>query len=130
MKDDSGWYAVFTEQGSSVSQMTAAEVMDILIKASRMLRTSSRRNICLHPGQNGRCTIIVKNSEVRMSRYLDTSTKNINGPNCGPVWKIQSFLLSEICVVIFWQDYSGKSNLRRFYQNTVGKSSKLGMFIR
>ena len=29
MKDDSGAYAVFTEQGSSASQMTAAQIMDI-----------------------------------------------------------------------------------------------------
>ena len=30
MKDDSGSYAVFNEQGSSASQMTAAKVMDII----------------------------------------------------------------------------------------------------
>ena len=30
VKDDSGSYAVFTEQGSSASQMTAAIVMDII----------------------------------------------------------------------------------------------------
>ena len=30
VKDDSGSYAVFTEQGSSASQMTAATVMDIM----------------------------------------------------------------------------------------------------
>ena len=30
MKDDSGSYAVFTVQGSSASQMTAAKVMDII----------------------------------------------------------------------------------------------------
>ena len=30
MKDDSGSYAVFTEQGSSASQMKAAKVMDII----------------------------------------------------------------------------------------------------
>ena len=30
MKDDCGSYAVFTEQGSSASQMTAAKVMDII----------------------------------------------------------------------------------------------------
>ena len=30
VKDDSGSYAVFTEQGSSASQMTAAAVMDII----------------------------------------------------------------------------------------------------
>ena len=30
VKDDSGSYAVFTEQGSSASQTTAAKVMDII----------------------------------------------------------------------------------------------------
>ena len=30
VKDDSGSYAVFTEQGSSSSQMTAAKIMDII----------------------------------------------------------------------------------------------------
>ena len=30
VKDDSGSYAVFTEQGSSASQMTAARVMEII----------------------------------------------------------------------------------------------------
>ena len=32
VKDDSGSCAVFTEQGSSASQMTAAKVMDIISK--------------------------------------------------------------------------------------------------
>ena len=30
MKDDSGAHAVFTEQGSSASQMTAPKVMDVI----------------------------------------------------------------------------------------------------
>ena len=41
--------------------------------------------------------------------YHDT-----NGQNHGPVWKTQLFLLSGICTVILWQDYSGKGNLRKF----------------
>ena len=45
------------------------------IKATRMRRTSSRRSIRLHPCQNGRPINVIKNSKVRMSRYLDTSTK-------------------------------------------------------
>ena len=32
MKDDPGAYAVFTEQGSSASQMTAAKVMDVIAR--------------------------------------------------------------------------------------------------
>ena len=44
-----------------------------------------------------------------------------NGQNHGPVWKIQSFLLSEICTVILWQDYYVKGNLRKSYCSTVGR---------
>ena len=43
VKDDSGSYAVFTEQGSSTSKMTAAKVMDINFKTTGMGRTSRRR---------------------------------------------------------------------------------------
>ena len=32
VKDDSGAYAVFTEQGSSASQMTAAKIIDVVAK--------------------------------------------------------------------------------------------------
>ena len=32
VKDDSGAYEVFTEQGSSASQMTAAKVMDVVAR--------------------------------------------------------------------------------------------------
>ena len=32
VKDDSGSYAVFTEQGSSVSQMTATKIVDLIAK--------------------------------------------------------------------------------------------------
>ena len=35
VKDDSGSYAVFTEQGSSASQMTAAKIMDIISRLPR-----------------------------------------------------------------------------------------------
>ena len=73
-KDVSGSYAVFTEQGSSASQMTAAKRNGCHIKATRMRRTSSRRSISLHPSQNARCTDVIENSQLRVSRHLDTST--------------------------------------------------------
>ena len=41
-----------------------------------------------------------------------------NGQNHGPVWKMQLFLLSEICMVILWQDCYGKGNLRKSYWST------------
>ena len=66
VKDDSGSYAVFTEQGSSASQMTAAKIMDII---SRL------------PGCDGQaadavsaCTQVKMEDAHRMSRHLDSST--------------------------------------------------------
>ena len=53
--------------------------------------------------------------------YHDT-----NGLNHGPVWKTQLFLLSGICMVILWQDYYGKGNLRKSYCSTVGWRFPIG----
>ena len=72
VKDNSGSYAVFTEQGSSASQMTAAKIMDLQIAWLRW--TSSRRSIGLYPSENGRCSQIVQNSQIGVSRHLDSST--------------------------------------------------------
>ena len=74
VKDESGSYTVFAEQGSSESRMTAAKSNGRHRKATRMCTTGSRRSIRLHPGETGRCTIVIENSQVRMSRHLDTST--------------------------------------------------------
>ena len=114
VKDDSGSYAVFTEQGSSASQMTAAKVMDIM---SRL------------PGCAGQAADAVSaNTWVKMEdtpKLLKFQNRNVqtfgfvyhdtSGHNHGLVWKTQSFLLSEICTVILWQDYFGKGNLRKSY---------------
>ena len=75
VKDDSGSYAEFTEQGSSASPNDSRKSHGHFILASRMFRTSSRCSIRFYAGQNGRCTNIIQNSKVRMSRYLDTSTE-------------------------------------------------------
>ena len=69
VKDDSGSYAVFTEQGSSASQMTAARVMDII---SRL------------PGCAGQAA--------RNVQTFGFVCHDTNGLNHGPVWKTQSFL--------------------------------------
>ena len=73
VKDNSGSYAVFTEQGSSASQMTAAKIMDIISRLLGCDGTSSRRSISLYPSENGRCSQIMKNSQIGVSRHLDSS---------------------------------------------------------
>ena len=82
-----------------------------------MLRTSSGRSICLYPGKNGRCS----NVHAFGFAYHDT-----NGQNHGPVWKTQSFLLSEICVAILWQDCYGKGNLSKSQWSTVVRKFPIG----
>ena len=48
--------------------MTAAKVMDIILRLPGCAGQAEDAVSALHPGQNGRCTITVENSEVRMSR--------------------------------------------------------------
>ena len=74
MKDDSGSYAVFTEEGSSASQMTAAKVMDIISILPGCAGQTADAVFFLYPGQNGRCSKIIENSKIGMSRHLDSST--------------------------------------------------------
>ena len=108
VKDDSGSYAVFTAQGSSAAQMTAAKVMDII---SRL------------PGCAGQAadavSVCTKVKWKMLQNYWQFQKRNVqtfgfvwhdtNGLNHGPVWKIQSL---GIYVVILQQDCHGKSNLR------------------
>ena len=114
VKDDSGSYAVFTSQGSSASQMTAAKIMDII---SRL------------PGCDGQAADAVSAyTQVKM----EDAHKLIKVPKseCPDIWirlprykspeswssmEDQSFLLKEICMVTFWQDCYGKGNLRKTY---------------
>ena len=59
VKDDFGSYVVFTEQGSSASQVTATKVMDVIGRL---------------PGCAGQAAEAVSAcTQVRVSRHLDTS---------------------------------------------------------
>ena len=67
MKDDSGSHAVFTEQGSSASQMTAAKVMDIISR----LPGCAGQAVEVKMEDAPKTTV---NSKIGMSRHLDSST--------------------------------------------------------
>ena len=112
VKDNSGSYAVFTELGSSASQMTAAKIMDII---SRL------------PGCDGQAADAVSAyTQVKMEDAH--KLMKIPRSECPDIWirlprhkwleswssrKTQSFFLNEICMVILWQDNYGKGNLRK-----------------
>ena len=73
VKNDSGSYAVFTEQGSSASKMTAAKVMDVIAilpdcAGQAVDAVSACTKVRIEDAQ------IVPNSRVRLPRYMDTSS--------------------------------------------------------
>ena len=73
VKDNSGSYAVFTEQGSSESQMTAAKIMNIISRLpgcdGQAADAESAYTQVKMEDQN------IENSKIGMSRHLDSSTK-------------------------------------------------------
>ena len=77
VKDNSGSYAVFTEQGSSASQMTAAKRSWILSPDCQVAMDKQRTQYLLFPSENGRCVQIIENSQIGMSRHLDSSTPTL-----------------------------------------------------
>ena len=74
MKDDSGACAVFAEQGSSASQMTAAKVMDVI---ARLLGCAGQVAAAVSDYTQVKmedAPTSLKIPKIGMSRYLDTSS--------------------------------------------------------
>ena len=114
VKDDSGSYAVFTEQGSSASQMTAAKVMDII---SRLPGCDGQAADAVSAYTHVKMEDVHKLLKIPKSEcpFFEFVYHDTNGLNHGPVSKTQLFLLNGICMVILWQDYYGKGDLRKSY---------------
>ena len=74
VKDDSGSHAVSIEQGSSASQMTAAKVMDIIARLLGCAGQAADAVSAYTLIKMEKCTDVIENSKVGMSRHLDTST--------------------------------------------------------
>ena len=102
------------------------EAWDNHCKTSRLWRTSSRRDIRLHPGDNaGRSKIAQKfrSQSVQICGYVFHDT---NGQNHGLTSKSQWYLLNEICTVTQSQAFRGKDNSRKFCWNLDGKMYRIG----
>ena len=96
VKDDSGSCAVFAEQGSSASQMTAPKVMDIISRLPGCARQAADAVSVHTQVKNGGCSKTSENSQIRMSGCMDTSSET-NGRRHGKTLKIPLFLLNETC---------------------------------
>ena len=115
VKDDSGSYAAFTEQGSSASQMTAAKIMDIISRLPGCDGQAADAVSAYTQVQMEDAHKLLKKIQNRNVQTCGFVYHDTNVPNHGPVWKTQSFLLKGICTVIVWQDCYGKGNLRKSF---------------
>ena len=75
MQDDSGSYAIFTEQGSSASQMTAAKVLDVIARLPGCARQASDAVFAYAPVNMEDATKLLKNSKYQclIFRYVSHS---------------------------------------------------------
>ena len=129
VKDDSGSYAVFTEQASSASQMTAAKVMDILSKlpgcagqaadAVSAPRSKWKMHQRYYKNPQSECPDIW----IRLPKHKwPKSWPSMEDPVCSS--RAESVRSS------FGRTFMGKAIRERSIQNTVGKKFRIGMFIR
>ena len=131
VKDESGSYAVFTGQGSSASQMTAAKVMDIISRLPGCAGPSSWRSICFYPGKKWKMLKSFWKFPNRSVQTFGFVYHDTNGLNHGPVWKTQ--VVSSWAKSV-WSSFGRTVMGKAIWENPIrarlGKSSKLGMFLR
>ena len=120
VKDDSGAYAVFTEQGSSASQMTATKSHGHYIEASQDVQgQAADTSICSYSGSKWK--MHPNNSKFQKSECSDIWIRlpkhkwpqimvQYGRPSRSP--------RKEFCTVIFWQDHYGE---RQFEKSSAGK---------
>ena len=116
VKDDSGSYAVFTEQGPSSLTNDGQQKSWISYPDCQGAQgQAARRSISYTRVKMEDAPKLWKIPKSECPDMLD-----------GPVWKTESFLLSGIRTVIFWQDCNVKGNLRKSYWSTVGRRFPTG----
>ena len=121
VKDDSGSRAVFTERGSSASQMTAAKVMDI---TSRLPGCSGQAADAVSAYnqvkmEDAPTLLKKKKTKVRMSRYLDTSTEAQMAQIMVQYGRSSCSSWTKSVRSPFGREYYGNGNSRKFNWNTV-----------
>ena len=118
--DDSGSYVLFTEQGSSASQTTAAELTDVLSSPPGCAgQAADAVSTCTHLGQNGRCSHLcskIPKSEcpgiwIRLpEKQMVNSWSSIEDP---------VFLLERNLLGHPWRDYCGEMQFENVLRNCL-----------
>ena len=126
VEDDSATYAVFTEQGSSASRMTAAKNTDVIARWPGCDRqtadaVSPDTQIKLEDAPR-----LLKIPKSECFWCLDTpSTTQMAKNHCEKV-KILWYILNGTCTVTHWLACSGKDNSKTLYWNLDGRKYRIG----
>ena len=123
-------FKVFTEQGSSASQMTAAKVMDIISRLPGCDGQAADAVSAYTQVKNGGCTQIIGNSQIGMSRHLDSSTTTQMAKIMVQYGRPSRSSGAKSVRSSFSRTIMGKAIRENPFETWLGKSSELGMFIR
>ena len=129
VRDDSGAYAVFTAQGSSASQMTAAKVMDGIARppdcdgrAADAVSASTQVKLEDAP----KLLKIPKGRKVQTYGYV---YHDRSGPNLGTPLNTEWFLLKETCTDIQLLGLQWERQVEEVLLELGVESPELGMSI-
>ena len=95
--------SVFFEQGSSVSQMAAAKVMDNKSRLPGRSGQAADAASAYTQAKNGRCSTIIENSQSQNVQTFGFVCHDTNGINHGPVWTPH---LVSLFSTIWWKQCS------------------------
>ena len=125
--DDSGSDAVFTEQSSSASQMTAAKVMDVMTRPPGCAVQAAHAVSAHVPSQNGRRSSIAETWS--QSRHLETSTTTQVAQILVQYWRSSCSSWAESVRSSFGRTIVGKAIWESPFEKWLGENSKLGMSL-
>ena len=100
------------------------------IQIARVRRTSSWRSICLYPGRNGRCSKIIENSKIIMSRHLDSSTTTQMAEIMVRYGRSSRSSWAKSVQSSFGRTVMGKAIWEHPIEKRLGEGFQLGMLIR
>ena len=95
-----------------------------------MRRTSSRRSIRWHPSENGRCSKIIENSKIGVSRHLDSSTTTQMAKIMVQYGRSSRSSWTKSVWSSFGRTIMGKAIWESAIETWMGEGFQLGMLIR
>ena len=123
VKDDSGAYAArivsFVNDSRKSDWMLLRDYKIVLDKPPTQYQLYT-------PVKNGGRSMLLEKSNVRVSRFLDTSSTTQRGPNHGQTLKTRWFLLEEICTDTHLLASCGKDSWRKCRKSLDGNNCRIG----